>query len=46
VFLRSSPRAAVDVQDRRLAPALAIAVAALVLVVIAGYWTVYRIVAA
>jgi membrane-associated phospholipid phosphatase len=44
VFLRSSPRDDVPQLDRRAAPAMTAAVAALVLVMTAGYWVVYRIV--
>ena len=46
IFLRSSPREDVPALDRRLAPALVVAVAILVLVMAAGYWTTYRLVAA
>jgi membrane-associated phospholipid phosphatase len=46
VFLRSTPRQEVTDFDHRVAPALMIAVAVLVLVMIGGYWTVYQIAAA
>jgi membrane-associated phospholipid phosphatase len=45
LFLRRAPDDEVPPLDRRLAPALAAAAAALVLVMTAGYWIVYEIVA-
>jgi membrane-associated phospholipid phosphatase len=45
LFLRRAPDDEVPPLDRRLAPVLAAAAAALVLVMTAGYWIVYEIVA-
>ena len=46
VFLRSSPRDDVPLIDRQLATPVALAAAALVLLVMAGYWSIYRVVVA